>query len=79
MVLDVYNIKGKKTKKQVKLPKEIFGISPNSDNASHIRISILSQIWNLFSGSQILAVSFLVYLGIIEFYRVGVNIFYARA
>ena len=29
MVLDVYNIKGKKTKKQVKLPKEIFGISPN--------------------------------------------------
>lgn len=29
MVLDVYNIKGKKTKKQVKLPKEIFGILPN--------------------------------------------------
>ena len=29
MVLDVYNLKGKKTKKQVKLPKNIFGISPN--------------------------------------------------
>ena len=29
MVLDVYNLKGKKTKKQVKLPKDIFGISPN--------------------------------------------------
>ena len=29
MVLDVYNTKGKKTKKQVKLPKEIFGILPN--------------------------------------------------
>ena len=29
MVLDVYNLKGKKTKKQVKLSKDIFGISPN--------------------------------------------------
>ncbi|MDC3153726.1 50S ribosomal protein L4 [Bacteroidota bacterium] len=29
MVLDVYSIKGKKTKKQIKLPKDIFGISTN--------------------------------------------------
>ena len=29
MVLDVYNIKGKKTKKKIKLPKDIFGITIN--------------------------------------------------
>ncbi len=29
MLVDVFNIKGKKTKKQIDLPKEIFGITPN--------------------------------------------------
>jgi large subunit ribosomal protein L4 len=37
MKVDVYNIKGEKTSKQVELPKEVFGIEPN-DHAIYLDV-----------------------------------------
>ena len=53
------------------------GILPDKFNASQINISIFSQILNLFSGSQILDILFLEYLGIIILNKVDkVNFFW---